>query len=226
MAYRSRWASGPQTALPPSTDNALPMYYSQDVGNIHFVNLDSEESFLGGSRQYQWAAADLAAAFEARASGTGPAWTVVTNHRPLVSTDNSELDDHTPMSPKIQALQPLLIKYGVQLAVMGHQHSYERVHPQVNGTVVTLPSGNPLLHQPVVYTNVAAPVIMTIGTAGAVQAESWLKPHPEYSAFRMADTEQSYGYVQVTAHNDTHLQWDFRPIKSGGRVDEFWIVQS
>lgn len=56
------------------------------------------------------------------------------------------------------ALEPLLYKYGVDLALWAHEHSYERLWPIYNRTVMNGSLENP-------YTNPKAPVHVTTGSA-------------------------------------------------------------
>jgi Iron/zinc purple acid phosphatase-like protein C len=98
--------------------------------------------------------------------------------------------------------------------------SYERVHPVINGTVMTMPTGTPA-----VYQDPAATMHWVVGTSGAMQFESWVSPQPAWSAVREADWFNSYGYGQLTAHNATHLQAELSPLDNS-KGDEFWIVKS
>ena len=60
---------------------------------------------------------------------------------------------------------------------------YERTHPVINGTVEQLPTGSPN-----VYTSPKAPLHVVVGTAGAMQDDSFVSPVPAWSAVRAADT--------------------------------------
>lgn len=99
------------------------------------------------------------------------------------------------------------------------RRSYERVHPVINDTVTELPTGNPAT-----YNSPKSPMHLVVGTAGALQVESWVTPAPAWSAVRAADWVNSYGYGQLTLHNSTHLQLVFAPL-DGSKGDEFWIVK-
>ncbi len=101
-------------------------YYSYDVGNTwHVVTLNSNcdvVSCATGSAQEQWLRADLAAT-------TRPC-VIATWHHPRFSSDYS----NTPVAPFWTALQ----QYGAELALAGHEHSYERFAPQLpDGTAST-----------------------------------------------------------------------------------------
>ncbi len=97
-------------------------WYSFDVGRWHVVVLNSECTKISGgtgcavgSPQQQWLAADLAA---------HPAkCTVVLQHRPRWSSNNFASADVAP-------LMDTMYRYGVDLLLAGHSHTYERFAPQ------------------------------------------------------------------------------------------------
>jgi glucose/arabinose dehydrogenase/PKD repeat protein len=108
-------SNGASSAYPDHAER----YYSYDYGSVHFVALDTQLAFGDPARrqaQLAWLEADLAA--------TTQPWRVVYFHRPPYSAGDhgSELDVR-------QAFSPVLERYGVQLVVNGHDHSYERTIP-------------------------------------------------------------------------------------------------
>lgn len=108
-------------------------YYSFDWGPVHFVALDSERSLteaLPGRADdmLDWLERDLKAA-------TRP-WTIVYFHRPPYSASR-----HDGSLPVREKLVPVLEKYRVPLVFNGHNHSYERFHPQRGVTYVTTGGG-------------------------------------------------------------------------------------
>lgn len=117
-------------------------------------------------------------------------------------------------------MEPVLLRHGVDLVITGHMHAYERTHPVANGSRVALPLRKHLGAD--VYVSPPAPVHLVVGTAGALQRESWLQPTPQWSAVRKADTLDSYGYGLLTAHNATHLEFEFKGL-GGGAGDRMWI---
>ncbi|MEO5898224.1 MAG: metallophosphoesterase family protein [Vicinamibacterales bacterium] len=95
-------------------------FYSFDYGNVHFVAIDTELAFQEPSRrqaQLAWLEQDLAS--------TAQPWRVVTFHRPPYSAGAHHGSDLEVR----KAISPLLEKYGVQLALSGHEHAYERTVP-------------------------------------------------------------------------------------------------
>jgi hypothetical protein len=92
-------------------------WYSYDVGNFHFVALDSDCTFVGGctttSAQYRWLQADLAAS-------TTPCLIAYFHHTPWSS--GTGYGKPQTMVPIMQLLQ----REGADAILAGHMHSYER----------------------------------------------------------------------------------------------------
>ncbi len=105
------------------------MYYSFNIGNVHFVNLDSyglEEvagNYYGISDtayapQIHWLKQDLHA-------NTLP-WVIVSFHHPpyCLGTHNSDIE--TDLIAIREKLTPILERYNVDLVLNGHCHTYQR----------------------------------------------------------------------------------------------------
>jgi hypothetical protein len=75
----------------------------------------STEHPLGpGSPQYEWLVQDLAAADANRANVP---WIILTGHRPMYCTDESELDQHMPGGYFQVTIEPVMVQYKVDLYV-------------------------------------------------------------------------------------------------------------
>jgi hypothetical protein len=120
-------ANGWSAAYPDHVER----YYSFDYGRAHFVALDTEFAFLDPVRraeQLSWLESDLAA--------TSQPWKIALYHRSPYSSGlehGSELDVRA-------AFTPIFEQYGVQLALSGHDHDYERTWPlrsSASGSAVT-----------------------------------------------------------------------------------------
>ncbi|ADD43932.1 metallophosphoesterase [Stackebrandtia nassauensis] len=90
-------------------------YYSYDVGDWHFVALNSDISHGAGSTQEKWLRADLAA-------NTKPCTAAYTHHPRFSSGDHG---DDTGMT----ALYDALYANKADIFVTGHDHHYERFAP-------------------------------------------------------------------------------------------------
>lgn len=91
-------------------------YYSYKKGNVHFFALDS--NYLDPT-QLTWLEKELASA------GTTD-WKICYFHHPLYSSGAF----HGSSTELRSVLEPLFLKYGVQVVFAGHEHLYERVKPQ------------------------------------------------------------------------------------------------
>ena len=91
-------------------------YYSFTKGDVHFFVLDS--NYLD-PKELAWIEKELANA--------GPKdWKVCYFHHPLYSSGGF----HGSSTELRLLLEPLFVKYGVQVVFSGHEHLYERVKPQ------------------------------------------------------------------------------------------------
>jgi hypothetical protein len=83
---------------------------------VHFFAVDSN---LVDQAQLAWLEEELAKA--------GSDWKIVYMHHPLYSSGGR----HGSSLELRKALEPLLVKYGVAMALAGHDHFYERITPQM-----------------------------------------------------------------------------------------------
>ena len=91
-------------------------YYTYKKGNVRFFVLDSNYM---DPKQLAWLDSQLK-------SAPASDWKICYFHHPLYSSGRF----HGPATDVRQVLEPLLIKYGVNVVFSGHEHVYERVHPQ------------------------------------------------------------------------------------------------
>lgn len=143
-AFNARWR------MPSAESGGHPnsaMWYSFNYGDVHFVSLNTETDWPGAEEEFtgdshdkglpagsfgkdgeylQWVEKDLAAAQASRKKTGWPRFIVTGGHRPY--------GDIKPLHTD------LLAKYGVNLHVAGHGHSYSRGAP-VNGTTYIMVGG-------------------------------------------------------------------------------------
>jgi predicted phosphodiesterase len=102
-------------------------------GGVRFFALDSNYM---DEKQLDWLEKELRAA--------GSDWKVCFFHHPLYSTGRK----HGPDEELRRVLEPLLVKYRVDLVLAGHEHFYERLQPQhdihyfISGAAGQLRRGN------------------------------------------------------------------------------------
>ena len=91
-------------------------YYTFKKGNVRFFALDSNYM---DPKQRTWIETQLREASNAD-------WKFCYFHHPLYSSGSF----HGPALDLRKVLEPLFVKYGVDVVFAGHEHVYERVRPQ------------------------------------------------------------------------------------------------
>jgi predicted phosphodiesterase len=153
-------------------------YYSFDIKNVHFIALATEEEYLDFSNdiakeQLAFVKSDL----EKASTNPDIDWIIPFFHRLMYYDDNGECDnlvdeyDHN----LVDLYHPLFEKYGVNLVLHGHAHTYERTYS------LKFNFGNS--EQPIVtsedpsnYRSEDGLVIATVGTGGSKFTEPCLIP--------------------------------------------------
>jgi hypothetical protein len=59
-------------------------------------------------------------------------WLILTGHRPMYTSCTSYNSFQPDSQNLVQNLEPLMVKYGVDVAFWGHVHNYERTCPMVD----------------------------------------------------------------------------------------------
>jgi len=142
-------------ALPGNEAN-----YSWDYGFIHFVALSTTGRPDSLEKVTKWLEDDLARAKKNKATK----WIIAYFHEPFYSSG-----DHGGSRDFADYWEPVMSKYGVRLALCGHDHDYERTKP-IKG---------------IVY--------MVVGGGGATPYP--IKTHNDWSVV----AETTYHYVRIVA---------------------------
>ena len=222
-AYNARWRM-------PSEESGgrANMWYSWNYGDAHFVSLNTETDFPGAGESktgdshipwlkaggfgrkgeyLDWLERDLAAADAARKSGdpSGRRWIIAGGHRPFGDIQECCAD--------------LLEKYGVDMYVAGHGHSYSRSMPATSSKV----DDN---HSQGRYTSPNGTVWIMVGGAGCdemtqgndTSAGVVAAPHGSTVV-----TSRRYATGVLTV-NSTALYWRLVDSVNGAILDELTIV--
>lgn len=184
-------SSEPTGTRSPATRN---LYYSFNMGVVHFVYFSTETNFLSGSKQYEFLKTDLESVNRSKTP-----YVVVQGHRPMYTTSHETRD--IPFNVRLmEHLEPLFVKNNVTVALWGHVHRYERFCPLNNYTCGSLGMGEPDWKP--------YPVHLVIGMAGQDWQPIWeprpdhpddpVFPQPVRSLYRGGE----FGYVRLTASKE------------------------
>jgi len=172
-------------------------WYSYDIGVIHFTVMSSEHNWTVGSDQYQFLEKDLASV-----DRSVTPWLIFAGHKPMYLSAQEGLGSNITWPPvnleqgvavvMQSRLEPLLLKYKVDMAMWGHAHSYQRTCPIAKGKCVDRNNGG-IVH-------------LVVGMAGYDLDGDKQDPQPEI--FKVVN-EVDYGYSKISATKD-NLQFEFR----------------
>jgi len=113
--------------FPKGVNSPENTYYSFDIGNVHFIILNSEIDYSNGSPQYNWLVMDLKNTMAA----PHVKFVIASMHRPPYTISESHSSDLGIRN----TLSPLFEAYRVDLVFSGHNHLYERSKPITSGVV-------------------------------------------------------------------------------------------
>ncbi|XP_050415136.2 acid phosphatase type 7 [Patella vulgata] len=214
LHYATRFST-PNTRWPIPLEQ---MYYSYDIGLVHFISYSTEVYFIHDQNfvcdQYNWLLQDLIRANQNRSKRP---WIVAMGHRPMYCS-NTNSDDCTGSFMRgwvRYGLEDLFYSQGVDLILQGHEHSYERSWPMYKRQPINLDYNNP-----------RAPVHVISGAGGCNEGrdkeprmgESW-------SAFIDNSKTHDNSYGKLHVHNTSHLHWQQIAVTSGQVLDSIWLVQ-
>jgi len=208
------------------SDGALNMWYSFNVGPVHFVNIDTETDFPnapiddynlfttngGFGDQLSWLDTDLSLASSSRSSHP---WVLVGGHRAMytiTSIDDSGLPSDTAKDVQ-NAFEDILYKYNTDFYFAGHVHSLERQLPVYKG-----------VHEES-YDNPTFPVHVLSGAAGCDEGLNAYKnvKAPLWNAYW---ENKAYAIGKLTILSDSQATWEFFNSESGELLDSFTLNKS
>lgn len=197
-------------------------YYSYDYANIHFITLDSYGAYnFPGSPMYEWLKNDL--------RRNKLKWVIVNFHHPPFSKGSHDSDTEIEMVNMRLNVVPLLEKYGVDLVLTGHSHTYERsafIHGHYGLEDSFLPEN-------IVQSGLGAPMpyvkdsshngtVYAVCGVGGKTSASMMNGYP-HNAMVSSFTSVS-GSLAIMIHGDTLF---YKFLMSNGTIaDEFSIIKT
>ncbi len=183
-------------------------YYSFNFENIHFISLSTEVPYDDDSEQYEFATSDL----EKYSNDPNIDWIIAFFHRQSYGSGSSPENEEK----FTETYHPLFNEFGVNLALQGHQHIYERMYPlslneeEDDEPYITDDSSND-------YKNIEGTVFVTVGTGGSFP--TGLGSTSDFTAERFIE----YGVLNVDiVNNGNTLKGTFYG-NDGEIYDEFSI---
>jgi hypothetical protein len=188
----------PPYPLPYEWGNA---YYSFLYGPAKHIVLSAYSNMDPGSLQYDWLVQELLSV-----DRTVTPWVLVSIHTPLYNTFHKHKHDPQIFAAK-EHIEPLLVKYNVNVVFTGHIHAYQRTK---NVAMDRLdPKG---------------PIHLTIGAGGRQCNVEYDNEMPE--EWIVKRDSSYFGYGRFTIFNKTHAEWKWIPLSRSGKFiyEDFGLV--
>lgn len=206
--------SGGECGVPAETlyyvpaENRAKFWYAADYGMFHFCIGDTEHDWREGSEQYKFIEQCFASANRHKQP-----WLIFAAHRVLGYSSNDwyakEGSFEEPMGR--EHLQKLWQKYKVDMAFYGHVHNYERVCPIYQNQCVNKETSH--------YSGVVNGTIHVVVGGGGSNLNRFTTINTTWSLFKDYD----YGFVKLTAFDQSNLLFEYKKSKDGKVYDSFTI---
>eukprot|EP00924_Labyrinthula_sp_SR-Ha-C_P012368 snap_masked-scaffold_10-processed-gene-4.35-mRNA-1 protein AED:1.00 eAED:1.00 QI:0/-1/0/0/-1/1/1/0/623 len=186
-------------------ENSQP-FYSYIYKNVFVLMISTEHSFLPGSDQYQFIFNQLGIAQKMVEDEENDVnWILALGHRPMYTGSKS---DYTVARRLKKHIEPLMIDFGVDLAIYGHHHSYQRMKCKIkewkcdpNGVWQIISGHAGFDHSPL----------------------SSLEPEKEH--LYAVRNNRDWGVSTLEFVNKTHLKVEYVENLKFEVLDSFWITK-
>jgi len=175
-------------------------WYSFSYGDVFIVMMSTEHDFSTGSKQLLWVEETLGSV-----NRSVTPYVIFTGHRPMYASSAWSAPETLPLQ---KYLQPVLLKYQVDLAMWGHHHSYQRTCPITAAGTCQTPVKEP-----------AVPHVV-IGMGG-YEASALAAERPPWL---LQAENKSFGFARLRT-NATHLHFVFVSSSDGTILDFFDIAK-
>lgn len=162
-------------------------YYAFTYGPARHVFVNAYSDMSPNSTQYKWLEDELASIDRQKTP-----WVLLTMHPPIYNTFALHHHDPQIFAAK-EHLEPLFVKYHVNLVLTGHIHAYQRTDYVAFGNLTD-----------------TGPMHITIGAGGRKCDAPFTNKEPE-EWIKTRDASM-YGYGRITIQNETHAEWRWIPI--------------
>lgn len=209
-------------------------FYSFDIGNIHFISLDSYGKEKGYTRLYdtlgpqiRWVKKDLAA-YRNKKRG----WVIVYWHHPPYTMGSHNSDNEGELVQIRTNVLRIMERYGVDIILCGHSHVYERsrlMKGHYGNEMSFMASKHVLNNSSALYngSSLSCPYIkdsankgtvyVVTGSAGALGGRQ--KTFPHNAMFYSNDRIGGASMIEV---NENRL--DFKWISADGEIRDYFVM--
>jgi len=174
-------------------------YYAFQYGKTHQIFLNSYSAMEPGSKQYEWLVDELE-----RVNRRVTPWLLFTYHVPIYNTFEVHQHD-AQMFMMREHIEPLLVRYKVNVVFNGHIHAYERTKPVAFGKVTK-----------------TGPIHIVMGAGGRAAKAQFMSDTPEDWVEVRDATIYGYGLLEIC--NKTHARWDW--VHTGKGKSEYNAVKN
>ncbi|KAK1295223.1 putative inactive purple acid phosphatase 27 [Acorus calamus] len=208
--------SGGECGVPAETtyyvpaENRANFWYVADYGMFRFCVGDTEHDWREGTEQYAFIERCFATANRHKQP-----WLVFAAHRVLGYSSNSWYADQGSFQEPMgrSSLQGLWQKYRVDLAFFGHVHSYERTCQIYENICMSEEKSR--------YSGIVNGTIHVVVGGGGSHLSKFTDLKTEWSMVRDYD----YGFVKLTAFNQSSLLFEYKKSRDGNVYDSFTITR-
>ncbi|KAJ8900268.1 hypothetical protein K2173_024908 [Erythroxylum novogranatense] len=200
-----------ETYFPMPTPAKDKPWYSIEQGSIHVTVISTEHDWRPNSEQYEWMQKDMGSVDRSRTP-----WLIFMGHRPMYSSGTGLFSVDKLFAA---AVEPLLLKSKVDLALFGHVHNYERTCSVYQKKCLAMPTKDGNGVDTYNHTNYVAPVQAVIGMAG-FSLDGFIETPGSWSLKRISQ----FGYLRAHA---TRQQINLEFVNSNTRKieDSFRIIR-
>nr|CAG4708299.1 unnamed protein product [Naegleria fowleri] len=180
------------------------MWYSFEYGPITFISISTETNYPNNFFPEYVFKGDQLAWLEQTLSNIDrkrTPWIIVTGHRPIYSSAFGYSNSHgipDGQSVPIQnAFEDLLVKYHVDIMLVGHVHSYERTYPVYKTQVERKDN----------FHNLRYPIHIVNGAGGCIEGLTWSFSYHwgiNWSA-HIYNKDEGYGVLKTSFNPQTKI---------------------
>ena len=180
-------------------------FYSFVHGIAHIVVLNSYTDTSIGSIQYNWLQEEL----ERNIDRTVTPWLLVIFHCPLHTTFIGHNNEKNSKN-MLESMEPLFVKYHVNIVVSGHDHAYMRTHSMIGNKLDVFGNG---------------PIYFTLGAGGNREEHSkgYIHRKPEPWVAKRDNYEYGFGNLFLANQTHAHFSWVRDGTTERGIQDDVWL---